>query len=382
MRSMRRINFLFLAASVISMMTFWGCDRGPGSGLKGQSNASLTFYGMVVDESGRPLAGADFEFRIESIPADWTFEKRGNPFDVSTVTAKSGADGRFQVDVTGHMMFLKQARREGYRHLYDLDSGSDAIINRAFMLNSWSDLTYKTDRDHPAVFVFVKDGIYEASALPCKGGWDSGNGTHWTINKPGWPKIPSLVDVDLKGSQPRVNAKLDLHVRVVDEEGRPIEGAVVSAVFRRYRDIERLRADARIYPEDFARHTRVDKVDSTFDTFTGTKFDRQTDSDGRAVIPIRGFEILSVWGGIIGRRQLAEVRKPDDTNGYQISFLDAGRPIWRSTPERPTVLVLVRGAKDIRVWPNRGGEQLQSNVWVPVEPFHPEEPTIRSMRAD
>src|SRR5215207_9662631 len=58
----------------------------------------------------------------------------------------------------------------------------------------------KPDVDHPAVFVFVKDGVTEVSALPCKGGWDSGGATQFpaTPNQPAWPRDPSLKDVVYK----------------------------------------------------------------------------------------------------------------------------------------------------------------------------------------
>jgi hypothetical protein len=56
-------------------------------------------------------------------------------------------------------------------------------------------LWYKSDPDHPAVYVMVKDGAREVSALPCKGGYVSGGGKHWVKNEPDWPKNPSLKDV-------------------------------------------------------------------------------------------------------------------------------------------------------------------------------------------
>jgi hypothetical protein len=111
------------------------------------------------------------------------------------VELASGSDGRFQFTVTGSDINLTRAQRSKHRHLYDEDLHDSAIRNRFYTLIAWSDLWFKIDPDHPAVYVFVKDGAHEVSAMPCRGGYDSGNGSHWTENEPGWPKEPSLKDV-------------------------------------------------------------------------------------------------------------------------------------------------------------------------------------------
>jgi hypothetical protein len=174
------------------------CDRDDEvkSSLKGQSNTPLTFYGVAVDESGRPLEGAEFLIEVEAIPANWNFDNRGKPHDLSTVSATSGPDGRFQFDITGHILRFKRVERDGYRHFYDLDIGAtNAVDNMAYRLNAWSDRWYRSDRENPAVYVFVREGVREVYALPARGGSNSANGKHWTLNKPGWPEKPSLKDV-------------------------------------------------------------------------------------------------------------------------------------------------------------------------------------------
>ena len=166
------------------------------SSLKGQNNATLTFHGIAVDESGRPLPDVDFLVEVEAIPADWTFDTRGKPHEFSTLSARSGRNGRFRFDVTGHILRVKQVQREGYRHLYDLDIGAThAIDNMAYMLNAWSDPWYKSDEQNPAVYVLVTEGVRTVSTLPTRGGSNSANGKYWTVNKPGWPTKPSLKDV-------------------------------------------------------------------------------------------------------------------------------------------------------------------------------------------
>ena len=173
-----------------------GCDEADArSSLKGQGNSTFTFYGLAVDEHGRPLGNAEFSIEVEAIPPHWTFRTRGKPHVFSTVTARSGPDGRFQVDIVGHILRFKKVERAGYRHFYDMDTGdSDAVDNTFYQITAWSDLLYKTHPDHPAVYVFVKDGMHEVSALPCRGGFRS-YGKRWILNKPAWPKQPSLKDV-------------------------------------------------------------------------------------------------------------------------------------------------------------------------------------------
>jgi hypothetical protein len=137
-----------------------------------------------------------FEFLIESFPPNWTFERRGEALLKKSVSVKSDNNGAFRIDIVGHSLWLTKAEKPGFRHFYDLATGnSEAVDNTFYGINSWGDLCYKSDTDHQATFVFVKDGAKEVSALPCRGGYDSGNGKHWTENKPGWPKKPSLPDV-------------------------------------------------------------------------------------------------------------------------------------------------------------------------------------------
>jgi hypothetical protein len=181
--------------SLIAMLFPCGCDQSPTSAMAGQSNATITFLGKAVDQDGKPLAGARFEFELEAYPKGWSFESRGKANDKSAVTATSDSNGLFRITVTGCTLRRSRAEREGYRHFYDNDRHGSAINNYYYTFISWGNLWYKSDPANPAVFVFVKDGIREVSALPCKGGSDSANGKEWTVNTPGWPKQPSLEDV-------------------------------------------------------------------------------------------------------------------------------------------------------------------------------------------
>lgn len=195
-----RLHRMFCCVALLSLLlTAVSCDRS--KGLKGQRNAVLTFYGATVDQDGSPLPGASIEYQVDAYPKDWTWNTQARPYVSSQVRAVSDANGRFQFTVTGCILRRLDAAREGYRHFCEEDSGGypdgPNVNTYGYRLIAWSDPNYKTDPEHPAVFVFVKDGVHGVSALPCKGGYDSanGDGTAWRLNKPAWPRKPSLKDV-------------------------------------------------------------------------------------------------------------------------------------------------------------------------------------------
>lgn len=178
-----------------------GCDRNASNSMKGQANTTITFYGLAVDQDGRPLSGASFQFRVEAYPKDWSFETRGRENDVSMLSAVSDADGRFQFTVTGCKLIRRKAELTGYRELSDKGASAASTDNWFYSLIAWSDITYKTDPQNPAVYVLVKNGSNVVSVLPCRGGLNrSENG--WELNQPAWPTRPSLSGVTCKPNVP------------------------------------------------------------------------------------------------------------------------------------------------------------------------------------
>jgi hypothetical protein len=182
-----------------------GCKRQTSTAVKGQSNAALTFYGLAIDQDGKPLANIRVTYESSAFPNDWTFEKRGEPLVRTIAGGTTDSSGRFEFSVVTHTLRRRSVEAPpGYRHFFEEHVGTRPGVTVpstfGYLVSSWSDLCYKSDPAHPAVFVFVKDGIHEVSALPCRGGYDSGNGTNWTLNTPAWPLKPSLTDVVYKPS--------------------------------------------------------------------------------------------------------------------------------------------------------------------------------------
>lgn len=176
-----------------------GCKDDPASALKGQDNTQVTFYGLAVDQDGTPLQGVSFEVVVDAIPRDWTFETRGRPHDRTRRMLVTDENGRFSIDATAHLIFIEKAHLPGYRHLFAKWSDD---TNTGYQVTAWGEQLYKSDPDRPAVYVFVKDGVREVSALPSRGGYYA-YGKEWRPNEPAWPEKPSLNDVVQKQSSAR-----------------------------------------------------------------------------------------------------------------------------------------------------------------------------------
>jgi hypothetical protein len=333
------------------------CDRDAGSALKGQQNTTLTFYGKIVDQDGRPLGGAQLEYRAEAYPKNWTFDTRGRDNEAWSVAVVSDDAGRFQLPIAGCKLIRMKAELKGYRHLCDEDTSTGSIDNRFYHLISWSDLCYKTDVDHPAIYVFVKDGVKEVTVLPSRGGWNSGNGTHWRPNVPAWPKKPSLPDVDQRGARPRVNAKVPLVIKVVDPDGSPMPDVLVWLYVERYRSLEEMARDHR----DKTSRTEVRRAE----TVTGP--------DGLAVIDLEAFRIDHVGAAVQGIEWSEGpfmLNRPIRDDFYARGLMDrSGNVIYRCNADNPMVLVMYpKDASEVHVLPCAGGYELRDGKWVPVQP--------------
>ena len=185
--------------SMILVALISGCSD-PADKLQGQVNVQLIYYALVVDQDGQPMPDVMFSYRLEAYPRDWTFDTRGRDYEPTFHRAKSDANGRFQLQLDGCILRLQKVSiPEGYRHFFEEDTGDYGPQNAppktsSVGLISWGQQLYKSDPDRPAIFVFVKDGVKEVSALPSRGGYEA-YGQQWIPNEPTWPRRPSLKDV-------------------------------------------------------------------------------------------------------------------------------------------------------------------------------------------
>src|SRR6478672_12858081 len=98
MASLLRLHVRSIVVAVCGATLLVGVACKPSNtALKGQTNARMVFYGRAVDEDGKPLGEVTFEFLVESFPANWSYERRGEPLEKTKLHASSGSDGRFQI---------------------------------------------------------------------------------------------------------------------------------------------------------------------------------------------------------------------------------------------------------------------------------------------
>lgn len=164
------------------------------------TNAMMDFYGLAVDQDGKPLAGVTFEMVAIAV--------EGNPFrgeqkDVRTkCRVVTDANGRFEVHATGERIDEVSAVLKGYRLLSDRDGGTGgkeqtAGSNLGFQFFNWGTPTYVGNPANPAIYVLVKDGTTVVTAKVSRGGGvaavDGGaSDSRWWPNKPGFPREPSI----------------------------------------------------------------------------------------------------------------------------------------------------------------------------------------------
>ena len=111
------------------------------------------------------------------------------------VKVVSGRNGLFQVRLRGYGLRLNSAAKLGYRHFYEEDAHDKSPFTGAYEVIAWGQPLYKSVEEHPAVFIFVKEGNTSVSVLPCRGGYRTAGVDMWIRNEPSWPKRPSLNDV-------------------------------------------------------------------------------------------------------------------------------------------------------------------------------------------
>src|SRR5438067_10293 len=68
-REMSRYSYIIVAMFLVTLYKF-GCNRTPSAALKQQTNATIHFYGVAVDQNGKPLAGATIEYQVDAYPKD------------------------------------------------------------------------------------------------------------------------------------------------------------------------------------------------------------------------------------------------------------------------------------------------------------------------
>ena len=125
-----------LAASPYLLDIFWG-------------NVPITFYGRVVDESGKGVAGAEVTMRVSalerlSVPVPFGAHQTSWP-----VKAVTGKDGTFQIrGGRGISIQLVEIRKPGYGLYILTQSGANFV----YTSDAQGVMPYQPDRQNPALF--------------------------------------------------------------------------------------------------------------------------------------------------------------------------------------------------------------------------------------
>lgn len=158
------------------------------------SKPSVDFYGQVVDDSGRPVQGA------EVIVSVW-WEKGSHASDESgNLTLLTDSSGRFAIrNARGVGLAISNIRKPGYEWVVDWAWGPAADDwltkdNRYYFYDRKSfpsNPIYRPDESHPAVFPLFAEGSQQL-AMPSRGGSDEYSDGRVVQGMPIVPVIPSL----------------------------------------------------------------------------------------------------------------------------------------------------------------------------------------------
>jgi hypothetical protein len=149
-------------------------------------NSSVEFYGVVLDEKGKPLPNAK---------VSWDIIKSGSfapSLGLSTGTresVKSGSDGRFTIQKeTGVTLTIRTITRDGYHQ-----------ANRNGNAYSYGDNAepHKPDHSMPERFIMIKNGTPKSfkAEVPLKFDWDG---------------IAKEIKIDLNGREQTIVIKPEL----------------------------------------------------------------------------------------------------------------------------------------------------------------------------
>ena len=170
-----------------------------------RGNLDTRFYGLVVDQDGKPLSSTNIEVEISAFNENWAYEKERERMTYTPLTVVSDSNGRFEFGARGNYVRIKVVSLGRYRWLYDTEIARSST--RPFAENRFFRFAtdgkpgpYLSNPASPAIFVMIREGVNEVRAKPSRGGEDLNRAYNTRIiNQPVWPYRPSLKDVRYVG---------------------------------------------------------------------------------------------------------------------------------------------------------------------------------------
>ena len=176
----------------------------------------IDFYGLVVDETGAPVDGAEIQVRV--VVADPTVQGGLGRAKSKVITRRSGADGRFSIlDERGLHMWIADVRKGDLQWLVDradiyiFQATKPIVGNQFFLYHESVGPVYVPDPERPAVFSLFPKGTTVAGRI-IRGGADRYPDGRLVQNEPRVPILPS-VGPDAPKTGPEEEARLTALVK-------------------------------------------------------------------------------------------------------------------------------------------------------------------------
>jgi hypothetical protein len=179
-----------MAVAVVAHLAFFARDAEP----------TIRFYGLVVDEQGRPVAGARVVAAAYNVkPALVTQELQRVMETEATQTVDTDEHGRFALAFNDRYdLYIQSIKKPGYDWMFDWAwnlrrPGFERKENRFYRYANPYQTTgvYVSDADRPAVFPMYRKGSNMPTTRPSRGGWEALPEGRSVANEPTRMSVPS-----------------------------------------------------------------------------------------------------------------------------------------------------------------------------------------------
>ncbi len=166
-----------------------GCDADPADELHGYYDIEMEFWATTLDEQGNALPGVTISGYLEQYGKA---PRLGTDFLRPSFKWTSDDRGRLYVKVVGKGFRIRSVTKQGYTEFND----NLGIFppNHFFPYITGNNVEFEPAKENPAVFVLVREGALQVTAMPSKGGYQISGGLRQK-NEPYWPKYAKASDI-------------------------------------------------------------------------------------------------------------------------------------------------------------------------------------------
>ena len=183
----KRILLVICGITLIAIVGGWLVVRA-------ETQPKVTFYGLVIDERGQPLADATVRLAVMENQLGPDGFRHPVPGTAHHQTLRSDSSGRFEVRaVPGNNLTILEVSRPGFEWVFEWAYGyglPGALSSNQFYCYDPGDRMYVPDESRPAVFPLQRVGS-PVAGRPSRGGTDRYPDGHIVRNEPVAPVLPS-----------------------------------------------------------------------------------------------------------------------------------------------------------------------------------------------